>query len=115
MKTAVDTAEDFTDQIFEALLQSEAIRNALPEGASAKRRRHVIDAAGFDVDGSIMFDGEFDIHYGDDGDRAGHPALRVDVEGHLAKLPEDHWVVRRLQVKNLESVDALRGPDQLPA
>lgn len=115
MKTAVDIAEEFVDQIFQALLHSDTVKNALPAGASGTRKRHVIDAAGFDTDGSIMFDGEFDIHYGEGGDKAGHPALRVDIEGHLAQAAEGGWRVKRLQVKNLESVDAVRGPDELPA
>lgn len=114
MKTVVDIAENFTDEIFQALLQSDLVKEALPGGASAKRRRHVIDAAGFDVDGSVMFDGEFDIHYGEVGDQAGHPALRANLEGHLAKAADGDWHVRRLQVTKLESVDAALGPDQLP-
>ncbi|MCZ2495768.1 hypothetical protein GN316_03260 [Xylophilus sp. Kf1] len=113
MKTAVDIAEDFTDEIFQALLRSDTVRQALPAGTVGKRRRHVIDAAGFDTDGSVMFDGEFDIHYGARGDAPGHPALRVHVEGHLEKAADGDWTVRRLAVENLQSVDAVRGPDEL--
>jgi hypothetical protein len=113
MKTAVDIAEDFTDSIFEALARSDAVRKELPAGAVAKRRRHVIDSAGFDVDGSLMFDGEFDFHYGQGGDESGHPALRAHVQGFLEKGADGDWRVSRLQVESLKSVDAAVGPDEL--
>ena len=113
MKTAVDIAEDFTDSIFEALARSDAVRNRIPAGAVPKRRRHVIDSAGFDVDGSLMFDGEFDFHYGVGGDEAGHPALRANIQGLLAKDAEGEWKVSRLQVESLNAVDAAVGPDEL--
>jgi len=113
MKTAVDIAEDFTDAMFDALCRSEAVRAAVPAGSVARRSRHVIDAAGFDTDGSIMFDGEFDFHYGRGGDEEGNPALRAHVEGHLAQDGSDRWAVRRLQVQSLQRVDAGLGPDEL--
>jgi hypothetical protein len=74
----------------------------------------VIDSAGFDTDGSVMFDGEFDFHYGTHGDDAGHPALRANVDGFLAQDVGGHWIVRSLRVTSLESVDAGLGPDELP-
>ena len=113
MKTAVDIAEDFADSIFDALARSNAVLEKIPAGAVPKRRRHVIDSAGFDIDGSLMFDGEFDFHYGRGGDEAGHPALRAHVQGFLTKDEGGDWRVSRLQVESLNSVDASVGPDEL--
>ena len=112
MKTAVDIADDFSDVIFSALMRSEQVTNALPPRAAARRERHVIDAAGFDADGGISFDGEFDFHYGADGNEEGHPALRAHIEGNLERDGDD-WKVRRLQVESLQRVDAAVGPDEL--
>lgn len=115
MKTAVDIAEDFVEIIFASLLRSTAVQDAVPQGSRTRPRRHVIDSAGFDTDGSLMFDGAFDFHYGVDGDEAGHPALRAHVQGLLAKGAEDSWAVQKLQVESLEKVDAAAGPDELDA
>ncbi|QHI96546.1 hypothetical protein GT347_00155 [Xylophilus rhododendri] len=113
MKTAVDISEDFSDIIFEALIRSTAVREAVPAGDKAWRRRHVIDSAGFDADGSLMFDGEFDFHHGLDGDEGGHPALRSHVTGLLVQDSQKRWIVQRLSVESLETVDAGLGPDEL--
>lgn len=112
MKTAVDLAEDFTDTIFDALMRSEQVTSAVPSGSVIHRRRHAIDSAGFDTDGSVTFDGEFDFHYGPGGDAAGHPALRANVQGLLVQDAAQHWAVRQLTVESLDSVDAGLGPDE---
>ncbi|MES2186389.1 MAG: hypothetical protein V4505_17700 [Pseudomonadota bacterium] len=114
MKTATDIAENLAPQVYPLLEAQAAVHEALRQGGGGRRRGHVIDAASFDHGGlDITFDGEFDFHLGSAGDQAGHPALRVNVSGHMAPGADGGWEIASLAVESIRIVDASSEPDEL--